>query len=188
MEMREFFERAELFDRRGLLERRSGWTDRLPGSIARVIAAGTKRSRWHWSLILPAPLVERYRLWLARQRYRLDIEQINIDEIDDLPSMVEDTSEVMRAIQEKHAIRRQMARFHVASRERVILERLARRWDVDAPRMIDRGNVNERANRAGTPRGQRGALDLAHAVRATVGPCPESPCGARRRSQVTPRG
>ncbi len=145
MEMREFFERAELFDRRGLLERRSGWTDRLPGSRARVIAAGTKRSRWHWSLILPAPLVERYRLWLARQRYRLDIEQINIDEIDDFASMVEDTSEVMRAIQEKHAIRRQMARFHVASRERVILERLARRWDVDAPRMIDRGNVNEQA-------------------------------------------
>ena len=35
------------------------------------------------------------------------------------------------------------AGFHVATTERRRLERLAKRWDVDAPKMIDRGEANE---------------------------------------------
>jgi hypothetical protein len=86
-----------------------------------------------------------YMLWLARRRYRLNVEQIEEDELDDLARLDDDTPENIRAICDKHATRRVMARFHVAAAKRPRLERLARRWDVDAPPMIARGEANEAA-------------------------------------------
>jgi protein-tyrosine-phosphatase len=82
-------------------------------------------------------------LWLAKRRYRVNLEQIEIDELDEICALDEDTSENVRAVYANHAIRRIQARFLVATRERPRLERLARRWDVDAPRMIDHGEAKE---------------------------------------------
>lgn len=59
--------------------------------------------------------------------------------------MVDDSSEAIGAGYEKHRIRREASRFHVAVREGRRLERIARRWDVDAPRIVHRGEVDEKA-------------------------------------------
>jgi len=94
---------------------------------------------------VPVGLRELYSLWLVRRRYRLNVEQIEADELDEVATtaMTDDSSETLQAIYAKHTTRRTMARFHVATTERRRLERLAKRWDVDAPKMIDRGEANE---------------------------------------------
>jgi hypothetical protein len=84
-------------------------------------------------------------LWLARRRYRLNIEQIERDELDDLCDLDDYGPDQVRAVYEKHAMRRVTARFFVARRESSRLERLARRWDVEASRMISRGEADEAA-------------------------------------------
>jgi hypothetical protein len=148
METSEFVRRAELFDRPGLIRKRPGLLDRWgPKVVPRPRPAVRDLVRWHWSYLLPIAVVERYLLWRARLRYRLDIEQIEIDEIDDLATgtMEDDSPETIQRITERHRIRRTMARFHVATRERRVLERLARRWDVDAPPIVIKGEVDEKA-------------------------------------------
>jgi hypothetical protein len=57
----------------------------------------------------------------------------------------DDSCETLKPIWDKHAVPRLAARFLVAAAERPRLERLAKRWDVDAPTMILRGEANEAA-------------------------------------------
>jgi hypothetical protein len=97
--------------------------------------------------MVPVGINDVYMLWLARRRYRKNLEQIEIDELDEIATATlhDDSPGTIRPIYEKHQRRRIAARFHVASRERFRLERLAKRWDVDAPAMISRGEVNEAA-------------------------------------------
>jgi uncharacterized protein YjiS (DUF1127 family) len=99
----------------------------------------------HWSFPLPTALRQLYMLWLARRRFRLNLEQIEQDELDDLCALEVDSSDNVAAVCEKHATRRMAARFLVAIKEGPRLERLGRRWDIEVPIMIDRGNANETA-------------------------------------------
>jgi hypothetical protein len=82
-------------------------------------------------------------LWLARRRFRLNLKQIEIDELDEICALQIDSSEPCRAVSDKHNARRVAARFLVAMRERPRLERLARRWDVDAAPMVVEGEARE---------------------------------------------
>ena len=68
-----------------------------------------------------------------KRRHRRNLEQIEIDELNEVceQSMIDDSSEKIGAIYDKHALRRAQSRFLVAARERPRLERLAERWDVD---------------------------------------------------------
>ena len=59
--------------------------------------------------------------------------------------MHDDSCETLKPIWDKHAVRRVAARFLVVAAERPRLERLAKRWDVDAPTMIVSGEVNKTA-------------------------------------------
>ena len=146
-DVREFFARAELLDLPGLRAKRPDWSDRLPRLHARPSYATRDLVRWHWSFLVPTGVRELYHLWLARRRYRRNLEQIEADELHELATatMEDDSSETIRAMYAKHETRRVMARFHVATRERPRLQRLARRWDVDAPTMVERCQVNETA-------------------------------------------
>jgi hypothetical protein len=147
LKLREFFERAELLDAPGLRERRPDWSDRLPRLHARPSYAARPLVRWHWSFLVPTGLRELYSDWLVRRRYRLNIEQIEVDELDEVATAatLDDDPDTLRAIYAKHATRRTAARFLVATTERRRLERLAMRWDVEAPKMIERGQANEAA-------------------------------------------
>ena len=80
-----------------------------------------------------------------KRRHRRNLEQIEIDELNEVceQAMVDDSSEKMGTIYEKHALRRVQSRFLAAATERPQFERLARRWDVDCPKLIDRGEANE---------------------------------------------
>lgn len=138
-------ERSALLNLPELRRKRSDWTDRLPllpEKPSRVAMPLVKR---HWSFLLPTAIRELYMLWLARRRYRLNLEQIEQDELDELCALEVDSSENVAAVYEKHATRRLAARFLVATRERRRLEGLARWWSVEAPTMIERGNANETA-------------------------------------------
>jgi hypothetical protein len=86
-------------------------------------------------------------LWLATRRHRRNLEQIEIDELAEIAERAtyDGRSETLTPIYEKHATRRVASRFLVAARERPRLERLAKRWDVDARRMIHRGEADEAA-------------------------------------------
>lgn len=145
MEAREFFRRSELLNLPELRRRRSDWTDSLPRLPEQPSAAAMHLVRPHWSFLLPIGIRQAYMLWLARRRYRLNLAQIQVDELDDICALDVDSVENTRAVYEKHAIRRVQARFLVATRERPRLERLARRWDVELPPMILRGESNEAA-------------------------------------------
>jgi len=101
------------------------------------------RLKRHPSFLLPHSLRNAYMLWLARQRYRVNLEQIELDELDEICELEVDSSGNCKAVWDKHAKRRVAARFLVAMRERRRLERLARRWDVDATAMITRGEADE---------------------------------------------
>ena len=139
------FERSELLNLPELRRKRSDWTDRLPLLAEKPFRVAMPLVKRHWSFRLPTAIRELYMLWLAKRRYRLNLEQIDQDELDDLCAPEVDSSENVAAVYEKHATRRLAARFLVATRERRRLERLARRWDVDAPTMIERGTANETA-------------------------------------------
>jgi hypothetical protein len=143
VEITEFFERSKLLNLPDLRSKRSNWTDSLPllpDMPSKITMDLVKR---HWSFWLPASVRDGYMLWLAGRRYRLNLEQIEIEELDDLCSLDPDTPEQRCAVYDKHTTRRIAARFMVASRERRRLERLARRWDVDAPPIIVRGEARE---------------------------------------------
>jgi hypothetical protein len=144
VEITEFFERSKLLNLPDLRSKRSDWTDRLPLLPERPSKITMDLVKGHWSFWLPAAVRDGYMLWLAGRRYRLNLEQIEIEELDDLCSVVDaDTPEQTRSVYDRHATRRLAARFMVASRERRRLERLARRWDIDAPPMIVRGEAHE---------------------------------------------
>lgn len=88
---------------------------------------------------------ERYDLWRMKRRHHRNLEQIEIDELNEVceQAAIDDSEVKIGAIYEKHALRRAQSRFLVATRERPRLERLAERWDVDCPKLIDRGETNE---------------------------------------------
>jgi hypothetical protein len=90
---------------------------------------------------------ELYTLWLANRRHRRNLEQIEIDDIDEIATTAtdDDRADTLNPIYDNHATRRVAARFLVATAERPRLERLAKRWHVDAPKMIVRGEANEAA-------------------------------------------
>src|SRR5687768_5309896 len=98
----------------------------LDGPIAAVphppLPAGKRLRlvRSHWSFLVPLTVRELYALWLARRRYRLNLEQIEEDELDEVATtaMHDDSSETIQAIYDKDGTRRVIARFHVAAAER----------------------------------------------------------------------
>src|ERR1035437_7024873 len=145
MELRDRFARAELLNLEQLRRDRADWSDRLPVMYRRPTPSQKDLVRWHWSHLVPASLRENYDLWRMKRRHRRNLEQIEIDELNEVceQAMIDDSSEKIGAIYEKHALRRAQSRFLVATRERPRLERLAERWDVDCPTLIDRGEANE---------------------------------------------
>src|ERR1700687_1992709 len=116
MQTSDFFDRVKLLNLPELRERRPGWTDRLPLLPERPLRVTMHLVRRHWSFWLPASVREAYMLWLTRRRYRLNLEQIETDELDDLCALDVDSSENVKAVYEKHAIRRMAARFLVVTR------------------------------------------------------------------------
>ena len=94
---------------------------------------------------MPVSFREGYDLWRIKRRHRRKLEQIEIDELNEVceQAMVDDSPAKTGAIYEKHALRRVQSRLLVATKERPRLERLAERWDVDCPKLIDQGEDNE---------------------------------------------
>ncbi|MBZ5580405.1 MAG: hypothetical protein LAP40_27950 [Acidobacteriia bacterium] len=144
MEARDLFKRAELLNLEQLRRDRPDWSDWLPVMYRRPTPASKDLVRWHWSYLVPMSLRERYDLWRMKRRHHRNLEQIEIDELNEVSeqSMIDDSSEKIGAIYEKHALRRVQSRFLVATKERPRLERLAARWDVDCPKLIDHGEAN----------------------------------------------
>jgi hypothetical protein len=138
-----FLDRARLLNLPELRRKRWDWTDRLPLLPEKPSAVTMHLVRRHWSFRLPTAIREAYMLWLAQRRYLLNIAQIELDELDEICALEVDCSENCRAVYDKHQTRRIAARFFVAARERPRLARLAKRWDVDAPPMIVRGEAKE---------------------------------------------
>src|SRR6266508_488403 len=145
MNQRDLFDRFETLNLPELRRNRPGWTDRLPVVPERPSRVGMALVKWHWSFWLPVTMAQAYMLWLARSRYRLNLEQIEEDELDEICALDADSPENTSTVYAKHATRRETARFLVATRDAARLRRLAARWDVNAPRMIERGEVNEPA-------------------------------------------
>lgn len=145
MEVKDFFARAELLNLPQLRRDRPDWSDRLPHMFERPTPATKDLLRWRWSFLVPVGIRESYNLWRVKRRHRRNLEQIEIDELNEISeqSAIEDSSEEEAAIYEKHALRRTQSRFLVATTERPRLQRLAERWDVDCPKLIDRGVANE---------------------------------------------
>lgn len=145
MEARDLFARAELLNIHQLRRDRPDWSDRLPIVYRRPTPASKDLVRWHWSYLLPMSFQEAYDLWRMKRRHRRNLEQIEIDELNEVceQAMTDDSPEKTGPIYEKHALRRLQSRFLVAATERPRLERLAERWDVDCPKLIDRGEANE---------------------------------------------
>jgi hypothetical protein len=144
MEGMNFIARAQLLNLPEIKRRRPIWTDRLPLLPDPPTPSMKTLIRRRWYHHLPASIIDAYMLWLARASYRRTIEQIEFDELDEVVDADERCEEI-GPVYLKHEARRTQARFLVATRERRRLERLARRWDVDAPKMIDRGEANEAA-------------------------------------------
>ncbi len=136
--------RAKVLNLPEIKRRRPIWTDRLPMLPEPPTPAMKPLIRRRWYHHLPISVIDAYMLWLARKSYRRAIDQIEIDELDDVVD-ADERGEAIGPVYLKHEARRTHARFFVATRERRRLERLARRWDVDAPKMIDRGEANESA-------------------------------------------
>jgi hypothetical protein len=147
MEARDFFERSKLLNLPQLRRDRPDWTDRLPPLFGRPAPAQRELVKRHWSHFVPRSFKDGYDIWRARRRHQRNLEQIEIDELEDTvqQAMKDDSAEALEAVRLKHEQRRIASRFNVSTRERRRLERLARRWDVDCPRMIDRGEANEDA-------------------------------------------
>jgi len=145
MEVRDLFARAELLELGRLRRERPDWSDRLPIMYGRPTPASKELVRWHWSYLVPVSLREAYDLWRMKRRHRRNLEQIEIDELNEVceQEAFEDSPAKIGAIYEKHALRRVQSRFLVATKERPRLERLAEHWDVDCPKLIDRGEANE---------------------------------------------
>jgi len=145
MKLRNPFARAELLNLKQLRRDRPDWSDRLPNLYRPPTPSQEDLVRWHWSYLVPVGLREGYDIWRMKRRHRRNLEQIEIDELNEVceQAMIEDSSEKIGAIYEKHALRRTQSRFLVAARQRPRLERLAERWDVDCPKLIDRGEANE---------------------------------------------
>jgi hypothetical protein len=101
--------------------------------------------RWHWSYLVPVSFREDYDMWRMKRRHHRNLEQIEIEEQNEVceQAMIDDSPTKIGAIYEKHALRRVQSRFLVATKERPRLERLAERWDVDCPKLIDQGEAND---------------------------------------------
>ena len=145
MEARDLFARAALLNLEQLRRDRPDWSDRLPVMHRRPTPATKDLVRWHWSYLVPVSFRERYDLWRMKRRHRCNLEQIEIDELNEVceQAMIDDTPAKIGVNYEKHALRRGQSRFLVATKERPRLERLAERWDVDCPKLIDQGEANE---------------------------------------------
>ncbi|HTT66054.1 MAG TPA: hypothetical protein VMG35_29590 [Bryobacteraceae bacterium] len=145
MEARDLFARAKLLNLEQLRRDRPDWSDRLPVMHRRSTPATKDLVRWHWSYLVPVGFRERYDLWRMKRRHYRNLEQIEIDELNEVceQAMIDDSPAKIGAIYEKHALRRLQSRFLVATKERPRLERLAERWDVDCPKLIDHGEANE---------------------------------------------
>jgi hypothetical protein len=144
MEARDLFARAKLLDLEQLRRDRPDWSDWLPATYKRPTPAAQGFVRWHWSYLVPVSFRERYDLWRIKRRHQRNLEQIEIDELNEVceQAMTDDSQAKIKAIYEKHSLRRAQSRFLVATTERSRLERLAERWDVDCPKLIDHGEAN----------------------------------------------
>lgn len=145
MEPRDLFARSKLLNLEQLCRDRPDWSDRLPDLHRRPTPSQKDIVHWHWSYLMPVSVSQSYDIWRVKRRHRRNIEQIEIDELNEISAqaMIDDSPEKIGAIYEKHALRRAQSHFLVFARERPRLERLAERWDVDCPRLIDRGEANE---------------------------------------------
>jgi hypothetical protein len=141
----DFFERSTLLNLPQLRRDRPDWSDRLPVLYPRPTASQKNLVKKHWSYLVPVPVRETYDLWRVRRRHARNLEQIEIDELNEVveQAMIDDSSEALGPIYEKHAQRRVASRFLVAAKERPGLERLAHRWDVDCPVLVRRGDADE---------------------------------------------
>jgi hypothetical protein len=94
---------------------------------------------------VPVSFRERYDLWRMKRRYCCNLEQIEIDELNEVwkQAMIDDTPAKIGAIYEKRALRQVQSRFPRGDQGAPRLERLAERWDVDCPKLIDRSEANE---------------------------------------------
>ena len=72
---------------------------------------------------------------------QIEIEELN--EVCEQAVAATDPSAKCGPIYEKHALRRVQSRFLVATKSTPRLERLAERWDLDCPKLIDQGEANE---------------------------------------------
>lgn len=145
MEIRSFFARAERLDMARLRRERPDWTDSLPVLFKRPSVSQKPLVKRYWSYWLPISFIECYDIWRARRRHERNLEQIEIDELNEICEQDDNSKEALAPIYEKHAERRLASRFTVVSKERFRLERLARRWDVDCPKLIHKGEADEAA-------------------------------------------
>lgn len=139
-----FFQRLERLNQGELRRKRSDWTDRLPRLPARRSATSKDLGiRRHWSELLPDAVRDAYSLWLVQRRCKLNLEAIELQELDEVVETDDRERDTVRLVYDRHRERRATARYFVACAESRRLQRLARRWDVDAPRMVDKGDVND---------------------------------------------
>src|SRR3954449_6356811 len=112
MESHNFFARAKLLNLPQLCRDRPDWSDRLPPLFSRPIPAHKDLVTRKWSHYVPTPAREAYGIWRMNRRHRRNLEQIDIDELDEIvdQSMEDDSSELMRAIYDKHEQRRIQSR------------------------------------------------------------------------------
>jgi len=145
MEVGDLFARGKLLNLEQLRLNRPDWSDRLPKLYRRPTPSQKDLLRWRWSYLVPVSLRESYDIWRMKRRHLRNLEQIEIDELNEVcaQAMIDDSSEKIGAIYEKHALRRVQSGFLAAATERPQLERRARRWDVDCPTLIDRGEAIE---------------------------------------------
>src|SRR6185437_7205318 len=119
MELRDRFTRAKLLNLGQLRRERPDWSDRLPVMYRRPTPSQKSLVRWHWSYLVPMSLREVYDLWRMKRRHRRNLEQIETDELNEVceQAMIDDASDKIGAIYEKHALRRNQSRFLVAATE-----------------------------------------------------------------------
>jgi hypothetical protein len=145
----DFFARSTLLNLPQLRRDRPDWTDRLPVMYERPTLAQTGLVKRHWSHMVPTPVRECYDIWRVRRRHARNLEQIEIDQLNEVveQAMLDDCSERIEPIYDKHEKRRIASGFIVAAKERPRIERLARRWDVDWEPLVNEGEADEVAIR-----------------------------------------
>jgi hypothetical protein len=143
MDPRDLIARAELLNLKQLRRDRPDWSDRLPNLYPRLTPLQKSLVRWHWSYLVPVDLREAYDIWRMKRRHRRNLEQIEIDELNEVCEQAMIDDDTVGPVYEKHALRRVQSRFLVATKQRRRLERLAGRWNVDCPKLIDHGEANE---------------------------------------------